>query len=266
VIGSDHPAANGFGTYLSASFWQNTGFRIQVPGFRWQVTGEILQNADCRYLGIFAPLRYRLCVSRLHTDSQILYLASMRYGCFLICIALLMGCGGRSISHKTAKNLIVDLPREVLEKEDVEVIKMTHVGSTEAIAETQLKAAFRFEKVNDEWIIREVRIGHGQWAKIDNLTRALETVRIEETRNMLGQIAEAVLKYHSANESMPVFDDYISLSDLLSPRYLTPLIRLDAWRNPLGAERPDGNTVVVWSAGPDGQHGTADDIRRAISP
>jgi len=208
----------------------------------------------------------RLCVSGLHPDSKILYLASMRYGCFLICIALLAACGGRSISHKAARNLIVDLPREALEKEDVEVIKMTHVGGTEAIAETRLKTAFRFEKVGNEWVIREVRIGHGQWAKIDNLTRALEAVRIEETRNMLGQIAEAVLKYHSANNSMPVFEDYISLSDLLSPRYLTPLIRLDAWRNPLGAARPDGDTVVVWSAGPDREHGTADDIRRTITP
>jgi hypothetical protein len=160
----------------------------------------------------------------------------------------------------------VDLPREVLEKEDVEIIKMTHVGRTEAIAETRLKTAFRFEKVGDEWVIREVRIGHGQWAKIDSLTKALEGVKIEETRNMLGQIAEAVLKYRSASGSMPVFDDYISLSDLLSPTYLTPLIRLDAWRNPLAAERPEADTVVVWSAGPDGKHGTGDDIRRTITP
>jgi hypothetical protein len=82
---------------------------------------------------------------------------------------------------------------------------------------------------------------------------------------MLEQIAEAVLKYKNANNSLPVFRDYISLSDLLSPKYLTPLIRLDAWGRPLGAERSDGNTIVVWSAGPDGKHGTVDDIRETIS-
>ena len=158
------------------------------------------------------------------------------------------------------------MPQEVLEKEDVEVVKITHVGGTEAIAETQLKTAFRFEKVGDEWIVREVRIGHGQWAKISNLSQALEAVRIEETRSMLERIAEAILKYQKANDSLPVFEDYISLSDLLSPNYLTPLIRLDSWRRPLGAELTDGNTIIVWSAGSDGKHGTGDDIRRAIPP
>lgn len=203
---------------------------------------------------------------RLHPESHILYLAHMKNGCLLIAILFLTSCGGRTIDAKLARNLIVDTSQEVFEKGDVEVVNVRQMSGTEAIAETTLKTAIRYEKVEDEWVIREVRMGHGQWERVSNLMEALEAVKIEETRKMLDRIAEAVLKYQEINGSMPVFEDYISLSDLLSPKYLTPLIRLDAWRRPLGAERSDANTIRVWSCGPDGKEGTGDDIRKTISP
>jgi hypothetical protein len=190
----------------------------------------------------------------------------MKSGYLFIAILFLTACGGRTIDAKLARNLIVDMPQEVFEKEDVEVVNVMRVGKTEAIAETRLNTAIRYEKVGDEWVIREVRMGHGQWEKVGNLMQALETVKIEETRKMLDRVAEAVLKYREINSTMPVFEDYISLSDLLSPKYLTPLIRLDAWKRPLGVERSDANTIQVWSSGPDGKEGTGDDIRKIISP
>jgi len=190
----------------------------------------------------------------------------MRNGYLLIAILFLTSCGGRTMNAKLARDLVTDTPPEIFEKEDVEVVNVRQVTRTEAIAETRLKTAIRYEKVGDEWVIREVRIGHGQWEKVSNLVQALETVKVEETRKMLDRIAEAVSRYREANNSLPVFDDYISLSDLLSPKYLTPLIRLDAWRRPLGAERSDAKAIMVWSAGPDGKDGTGDDIRKTISP
>jgi hypothetical protein len=190
----------------------------------------------------------------------------MRYRGFLIAMLLLTGCGGRTINTSLARKLIIAAPSENLKKEDVEVVKVSQFGRTEAIAETRLKTAFRFEKVGDKWVIREVRLGHGQWEKVENLVQALEAVKIEETRQMLGRIAEAILKYRESTGSLPVFKDYISLSDLLTPKYMTPLIRLDAWRRPLGAERRDANTILIWSAGPDGKNGTSDDICRTVPP
>ena len=189
----------------------------------------------------------------------------MKNGYLLIIILFLTACGGHKIDAKLARNLIVEIPQEVFEKEDVEVVNVTQVGRTEAIAETRLKTAIRYEKVGNEWVIREVRMGHGQWEKVSNLMQALDTVKIEETRKMLDRIEQAVLEYHETNGSMPVFEDYVSLSDLLSPKYLTPLIRLDAWRRPLRAERSDADTIRVWSSGPDTKEGTDDDIRKTIS-
>lgn len=159
----------------------------------------------------------------------------------------------------------MEIPQSSLEKEDLEVLKVTRIGGSEAIAETRLKTAFRIEKVKGEWVVREVRIGHGQWEKIGNLTAALEAVKISETEQMLNEIAEAIRKYRESNGNLPVFKDYISLSDQLCPRYLTPLIRLDSWRHPLWAERLNTGVIVVQSAGPDRALGTRDDILRTIS-
>jgi hypothetical protein len=190
----------------------------------------------------------------------------MRYAHFFGIVLLLTSCSGRKISVDLARDLITETPPQILEKEDVDVVKVMHIGSTEAIAETRLKTAFRLEKVKDEWVIREVRLGHGQWEKVNNLSHALEIVRIEETQKMLERISEATMKYRESNGKLPLFKDYVSLSDQLSPKYLTPLIRLDSWRQPLGAESLDANRIRIWSAGPDGKGGTSDDIQKIIAP
>lgn len=193
------------------------------------------------------------------------YLACMRFLFPLLCILLTAGCGGRKIANDNARDVILELPQSTLEKKDVEIIKVTQTSGAEAIAETQLKTAFRLEKVKGAWIVREVRIGHGQWEKVNNLAAALEAAKADETRKMLDQVAGAVRKYLESTGRLPAFKDYIALSDLLSPQYLTPLIRLDSWRQPLEAERPNAETILLRSAGPDGKLGTADDIRHTVT-
>jgi hypothetical protein len=179
----------------------------------------------------------------------------------LISVLLLTACGGRSVNNHLAKDLIREIPGESMEKEDVDIVKVTQVSGSEAIAETRLRVAFRFEKNRGTWVIREVRLGHGQWEKVDNLVRALDVVKTSDTGATLDRIVEAVGKYRKENGALPVFKDFIGLSDLLSPKYLTPLIRLDGWRRPLWAERT-GNSIVVRSLGSDGRYGTGDDITR----
>jgi hypothetical protein len=200
----------------------------------------------------------------LPPESYFLYLAFMRLEYFLAAVLLLASCGGRKISPNAAVKTIMDIPGETFKKEDIEVLNVFQVSGSEAVIETRLRTAFRMEKVGEKWVVREVRIGRGQWEKVVNLERALEVVRTEETRAMLEQIAGALLKYRASKGSLPVFKDYVSLSDLLSPAYLSPLIRLDAWRNPLEASPQDSNTILLRSAGPDGKFNTADDITKTV--
>ena len=121
-----------------------------------------------------------------------MYLANMRFLFPLLCILLTVGCATRSANNNHARDAILELPQSALEKEDVEIAKVSGVGGTEAIVETQLKTAFRIEKVRGKWIVREVRLGHGQWEKVDNFIRTLEEVKAAETREMLGRIGKLV--------------------------------------------------------------------------
>jgi hypothetical protein len=200
----------------------------------------------------------------LHLASRILYLAFMRFGYFLIPVLLLTACGGRTMNPHLARDMVMELPRDTLEKADIEVLTITQVSGSEAIAETKVKTAFRFEKVRGKWVVREIRLGHGQWEKVGNLAQTFQRVKIEETGEMLDRIAEATRKYREVKGALPSFKDYIGLSDQLSPEFLTPLIRLDSWRRPFWAERTIASTVIVRSAGPDGRYYTTDDILRTI--
>jgi hypothetical protein len=188
----------------------------------------------------------------------------MRFKYFLILFLLLTGCGRRTMNAHLARDLIMEIPRDNMEKSDIQVLTITQVSGSEAIAETKVHTAFRFEKIHGKWVVREIRLGHGQWEKVSNLGQALERVKIEETGEMLDRIAEATRKYRATNGALPSFNDYTGLSDQLSPTFLTPLIRLDSWRRPFWAERTNPNTVVVRSAGPDGRYFTGDDLIRTI--
>ncbi len=188
----------------------------------------------------------------------------MRRACLLAATLLLTACGGRTLSVHVAKDMIAEIPPEALDKKDVDILGIRHTLGSEAIVETNIKTAFRFEKVGGKWLVRDIRLGDGQWVKVDDLLQVLDSVRIEATQKSLDLVAEAILKYREAKGSMPAFLDYVSLSDMLSPVYLTPLVRVDAWGQPLLADHPDLGTILLQSAGPDRKFGTADDIRKTV--
>jgi hypothetical protein len=185
------------------------------------------------------------------------------YACLLGLAIILNGCGGRAINKKLARAAIVRSPADALAQSDVEVLSVTQVGAREAVATTNLRAAFRIEKVGGTWVVREVRVGKGDWEKLDNILLALERIKIEDTRRMLEIIGDAIAAYTAKNGRLPPCKDYVELSDALYPGYLSPLIRHDAWSRPLAAHLVGSDTVRLLSAGPDGKPGTPDDVELA---
>lgn len=171
----------------------------------------------------------------------------------------LSSCAGRSINKKTAHRVIVDAPAGIFDKEDVDIRSASQTGPDSALVEAELRAAFALEKIDGEWVIQDVRLGKRPWERLTDIMSALELVREKNTRVVLEQVMAAVEKYRDANGSLPDFSDYVSLSDALCPVYMTPLLRLDAWRNPLFADRT-GNRVRIRSSGMDGSPDTADDL------
>jgi hypothetical protein len=173
---------------------------------------------------------------------------------------LLTACGGRMLNKNMAQDLVAGLPGDILNREDVYVEAVNMTDSRNAVIQTRLNAAFRFQRVGARWIPREVRLGNSQWESIENLVEALQRVKRDQTQTLLNTIAESIGRYCLKNGGLPPFGDYISLSDVLVPDYLTPLIRLDAWQHPLSAVRLSVNSVKLISAGPDGKLGSGDDI------
>lgn len=172
----------------------------------------------------------------------------------------LTACGGRMLNKSMAQVLIANLPGEVLKQEDFVVAGVSQTNASNAVIRTQLNAAFRFHKVGGRWIPREVRLGNDQWENIDDLVRALRKVKEDRTKGYLNAISEAIEKYCRKNGVLPGFNDYASLADLLTPEYLNPLIRLDAWERQLYAVHLSDSTIRLISAGADGKLGSSDDI------
>jgi hypothetical protein len=191
----------------------------------------------------------------------------MRFHIFIILsILFFSSCGGHKFTANDARDAITSGPQSILEKEDIDVVYVTQISKATVVAESRVKTAFLLKKVDEEWVIQEMRIGHGQWEKIDDLMLALNRVKTEETHVCLDSIADSIRKYKEANGSLPPFKDYVDLSDILAPEYMESLIRLDSWRNPLRATLMDSNAILVVSAGPDGRFSTDDDITITITP
>jgi hypothetical protein len=188
----------------------------------------------------------------------------MRNFYFLAIVLLFSACGGRKINHNFASSQIATSNPEVLHKSDIDIVSISQTSKSEAVVETKLQTAFRLEKKGSNWVIQEARLGHGQWEKVENLQQVLTRIKTEETQIMLDKIADAILRYKKKNGKAPAFHGYVALSDILSPQYLTPLIRLDAWRRPFEALLVEENSILLRSDGPDGKTGTSDDIIRLI--
>jgi len=182
----------------------------------------------------------------------------------LLLLSLTSACGGRKMNDTLARNLIVGMNSDAIHKSDVEIVNVRQISANQAVAETRTLVAFRFENTGNVWRVREVRIGRGQWESLENIERALNLVKTEETKELLARISEAIQKYRTTNQRFPVFKDFVDLSDQLAPGFLTPLIRLDAWQRPFEASMA-GADILLRSAGPDGIIGNQDDIQLRIT-
>ena len=167
------------------------------------------------------------------------------------------------MNNNLARNLIIGTASDTMHKSDVDVVNIQQTSATEAVVETRVRTAFRFEKDGNIWRIREVQRGHGQWENMENFEQALNQLKAEETAMLLSRIADAIHKYRDVRQTLPVFKDFIDLTDQLNPAHMTPLIRLDAWQRPFEATSNDVN-ILLRSAGPDGLTGTPDDISMEV--
>ena len=72
------------------------------------------------------------------------------------------------------------LPEGVFDKDDISIQSVSQTGASHAIAVAGVRVAFKLERIQGNWVIQEVRLGNGEWVKLDSLhtgTRSSEISR-----------------------------------------------------------------------------------------
>lgn len=162
--------------------------------------------------------------------------------------------GAREAREKIAQALGFD------KADNVHVKNISRGMGNEAIVEAQFEAAFRFTADKDgKWQAVEVRAGDRKWESIELIQTALRKEKALRTGADLRTIATALEAYRRDSGSYVQGDSSSVLIDHLAPRYLTSIIRLDAWSRQFDY-RGSAAGYRLLSLGPDGKAGTDDDI------
>jgi hypothetical protein len=182
----------------------------------------------------------------------------------LILSLVLAGCSGARLSSNEARKQIAAIGTSKLVPQAIEILRIVSQSDSMAIAETTVAMTFQFkkDKASGSWSVSSMRMGDGDWLDVNELMAAVNEARKRSTIASLEKLSAAVASYRRANGTVPNARDIVGLTDALHPQYLNELIRDDAWGKPFIVEitNANGGAVRLSSNGPDGIHGTADDI------
>jgi len=169
-------------------------------------------------------------------------------------VAVARELGAREAREKIAQALGFD------KVDNVHIKNISRGMGSEAVVEAQFDAAFRFTTDKDgKWQAVEVRTGDRKWESIELIQTAVRKEKALRTGADLRTIATALEAYRRDSGSYVQADSSSALIDHLAPRYLSSIIRLDAWSGEFGYKgSPAGYRLS--SFGPDGKPGTDDDI------
>ena len=176
---------------------------------------------------------------------------------FFLSLLFLSGCA-KSLEKQIAEQ-VRTFEKASLGEEQVEVRNIQR-SRGQAIAEVQITTAVKLSEKEGKWIIEEVRIGDRRWEKAEHILAVIGEKRSQTTVGQLELISESIRSYQQVNAQVPQVATFEELTDLLSPRFLHPLIRIDAWSNRFSYQATGTHAYDLKSAGPDGHLGTTDDL------
>ncbi len=179
----------------------------------------------------------------------------------LIISAFTLGAiASNRLSSGEARKLIATAGGITFNANDVHIRRIDlGPGGGSAVVEALVQVAFRFTQRGGQWQVAEIRLGDRRWDDIEFIRTAVDKEKTRITRENLTTVAAALQSYRREHGEYPKGKDFAALMDALLPKYLTRIIREDAWDRPLVLEnRPSGLRLISW--GPDGRAGTEDDI------
>lgn len=162
--------------------------------------------------------------------------------------------GAREAREKIAAALALDKPDRVR----VKTISPGMGG--EAIVEAQLEVAFRFTTDKQgNWKAADISRGDRRWESLELLETAVRKEKALRTTADLRTLATALEAFRRERGFYVEADTNAALSDNLAPRYMSSIIRLDAWSREF-EYKGRAASYRLSSLGPDGKSNTGDEI------
>jgi hypothetical protein len=169
------------------------------------------------------------------------------------------------LTTKRARCLVAALFDVALPSDDVRIREVSpfgvSLGSSDASAliTALVQLDFRFARDGRGWQVASVKSGNRDWIDVRGIAATVDQFKRSTATNELSLIAQALDEYRRDRGFYVVSDKESVLIDHLSPRYLTPVIRLDPWFRPYQYDGQPGS-YSLRSLGPDGKLNTGDDI------
>jgi Type II secretion system (T2SS), protein G len=162
--------------------------------------------------------------------------------------------GAREARQRIAAALGLD------KADDVRIKNISAGMGGEAIVEAQFDASFRFTQGKDgNWAAVEVRTGDRKWESIELIQTAVRKEKELRTTADMRTLVTALEAFRRERGFYVAADTNSALLDNLAPRYLSAIIRLDAWSHEF-EYKGTATGYRLASLGPDGKPRTGDEI------
>jgi hypothetical protein len=169
-------------------------------------------------------------------------------------VAFARELGSREARERIAEAVGLDKPDRVH-------VKSISAGMNgQAVVEATVDTTFRFQQDKEgNWKAVEVRTGDRRWESIELIQTAINKEKVLRTTADLRTLATALEAFRRERGFYVAADTNSVLVDNLAPRYLTPIIRLDAWSREFEYKGTETGYRLA-SLGPDGKPNTGDDV------
>ena len=170
-----------------------------------------------------------------------------------------------ALTTKRARCLVAALLGIALPSDQVRIREVSPFGfsfgssDASALITALVQLDFRFVRDRQGWQVASIKTGNRDWIDFRGVSASLDHLKRSTASNELSLIAQALDNYRRERGFYVVSDKESVLIDHLSPRYLTPVIRLDPWHRPYQYEGQQ-TQYSLRSLGPDGKRNTPDDI------
>jgi hypothetical protein len=168
------------------------------------------------------------------------------------------------LTTKLARCMVAALFGVTLPSDDVRIKEISPFGlsigkESAALVTALVRADFRLAQDANAWRVTGFKSGTRDWFNVSDLQLAIDQVKRSSANDDLSTIAKALSDYRRDRGSFVVADKESVLIDLLSPKYLTRVIRVDPWHRPYQYDGQQDH-YSLRSLGPDGKPNTPDDV------